>query len=327
MRVLVVRLGALGDIVHTVPAVAALAAARAARIDWLVDRRHAAVLEVFDLPVARVTVDPSGSWRETLAVVGRLRTERYDVAIDFQGLLKSALLARASGARRVVGFARAALREPLAAACYTESVPVALDLHIVQKNLALLAALDVRDREVRLPLSPAVRPPVSPGGSAPVVLNPGAGWPNKRWPPERFGELAAVIARERGIRSLVTWGPGERVLAEEVVEASRGAASLAPATSIADLVRLLAGARLVVSGDTGPIHLAAAAGRPIVGIYGPTNPARNGPWLPADRCLSRFALCECHHKRRCTAARWCLGRIEVGEVASAVTDRLGSAAG
>lgn len=328
MRILVVRLGALGDVVHTVPAVAALAAALPeARIDWLVDRRHAPVLELFALPVRRVPVDPSRSWRETVRAVRALRAEGYDAALDFQGLLKSALFARFSGARRVIGFDRPALREPLAGAFYTEHVPVSLDLHIIRKNLALAGALGVHDDEIRMPLVEGIRRPPVLEASAPVVLNPGAGWPNKRWPPERFGGLASVIRHEHGVRSLVTWGPDERGLAEEVVEASGGAASLAPATTIADLMRLLAQARLMVSGDTGPIHLAAAVGCPVVGIYGPTNPARNGPWAAADRCLSRFAICECHHKRRCTAARWCLGRVEVGEVAALVSDRLGSIAG
>lgn len=327
MRILVVRLGALGDVVHTVPAVAALAAALPeARIDWLVDRRHAPVLELFALPVRRVPVDPSGSWRETVRAVRALRAEDYDVALDFQGLLKSALLARFSGARRAIGFARAALREPLAAAFYTEAVPVPRAGHVIHKNLALLSALGLSQREVLMPLADDVRLAFAGAGVRPVVLNPGAGWPNKRWPPERFGELAASLARDRGLPTVVTWGPGERDLAQAVVAASDGAATIAPETSIRDLVTLLGRARLVVSGDTGPIHLAAAAACPIVGIYGPTDPARNGPWSPADISVSRFDACACHHKRRCTAARWCLDEVGVAEVAAAVARRLESGA-
>jgi heptosyltransferase-1 len=326
VNVLVVRLGALGDIVHTVPAVVALArAVPGIRIDWLVDRRHRPVLDVFAMPVTAVEIEPSGSWRRTVGAVRQLRQVRYDVALDFQGLLKSAGLARAAGAARVIGFAKEGLREPMASALYTETVEVPLDGHVIRKNLGLLAALGVRSDDIVLPLADRTAPDRATF-AAPVIVNPGAGWPNKRWPPERFGELASRIARDHGLQSLVTWGPGERDLAQTVVEASQGAASLAPETTIAGLVRLLRGARLMVSGDTGPIHLAAAAGCPIVGLYGPTDAARNGPWSPSDICVTRFESCQCHHKRRCTAARWCLGDIGIDEVATAVARRLGSVA-
>lgn len=97
---------------------------------------------------------------------------------------------------------------------------------------------------------------------------------------------------------------------------------LAPATSLADLMALMQRASIVLAGDTGPAHLAAAAGTPIVGVYGPTDPARNGPWSPSDVAVSRFAACACHHKRRCTAKQWCLGTMGVDEVVAAVERRL-----
>jgi ADP-heptose:LPS heptosyltransferase len=158
------------------------------------------------------------------------------------------------------------------------------------------------------------------------VLNPGAGWPNKQWPPERFGALAAGLRASRGLRSVVTWGPGEQPLAAAVASSSEGAAEIAPATSLAELTALVASAPLVVSGDTGPIHLAAAAGTPIVGLYGPTDPARNGPWSAADLCVSRFETCACHHKRRCHRAGRCLDDISVEDVQRAAETRLDRAA-
>jgi ADP-heptose:LPS heptosyltransferase len=120
----------------------------------------------------------------------------------------------------------------------------------------------------------------------------------------------------------VAWGPGEESLAAAVVAAAGGAAVAAPATSLGELLAVVAAAGLVVSGDTGPLHLAAALGTPIVGIYGPTDPARNGPWSPADVTLSRNRTCACHHQRRCTAAVWCLGALGADEVAAAVDRRL-----
>ncbi len=156
------------------------------------------------------------------------------------------------------------------------------------------------------------------------VINPGAGWPNKQWPPEKFGAVAAAIQKSRGLPWVAVWGPGEESLARRVEEASSGSTMLAPPTSLADLMAIVQRAAIVVAGDTGPVHLAAAAGTPVVGLYGPTNPARNGPWSPEDVCISRFDRCRCHHKRRCTAAAWCLDTIGVDEVVDAVERRLTS---
>jgi len=324
VNLLVVRLGALGDIVHTVPAVAAIGASLpGVRIDWLVEQKHRPVLDLFDLDVRTVVIE-GGSVGAFLGGMRSLRANRYDVALDFQGLLKSAILARGSGAPRVVGFSRAALREPMAARFYTEDVNPGTARHVIAKNLALPRAVGVESDSIRVPLK-------RPGGERPterrVVLNPGAGWPNKQWPPDRFGAVAAGLRKRRHLQSVVTWGPGEEFLARAVVESSEGAAELAPATTLPQLMSILASAALVVSGDTGPIHLAAAAGAPIVGLYGPTDPARNGPWSVSDVTVSRFSGCVCHHKRRCHRATRCLDDITVEEVLAAAETRLDGAAG
>jgi len=155
-----------------------------------------------------------------------------------------------------------------------------------------------------------------------VALNPGAAWPNKRWPAARFGALAAALHARRGLRSIVLWGPGEEALAREASDASQGAALPAPQTTLDDLLAIVAEARLVVSGDTGPLHLAAAVEAPIVGIYGPTDPMRNGPWAPDDIAVSRSAICPCFHRRQCHAERWCLLDVTVDEVVDAALRRL-----
>ena len=154
------------------------------------------------------------------------------------------------------------------------------------------------------------------------MLNPGAAWPNKRWPPARFASLAEELRTRRGLMSVVLWGPGEETLAQETVAAADGAAIASPRTTIADVVALARGAAVMVSGDTGPTHLAAAVGTPIVGIYGPTRPERNGPWLTDDETVSRASICQCHHLRQCRLDRMCLLDIEVQEVLSAVDRRL-----
>ena len=328
--ILIVRLGALGDLVHALPAVAALRAEWPdARIDWLVDRRYAALLGL--VPVidrAVVFGPPDGDPLRTL--VRRLRGVRYDLAIDFQGLLKSAVLARLSGARTVAGFVTRQLREPAAGLFYTRRIEGDDRAHVVRKNLSLVEALGVTVRGVASPL--AVSPSAVPdqvrellslgAGGRFAVVNPGAGWPNKQWPAARYGRIAGHLRSRHGLPSVVTWGPKERRLADEVAAASGGAAVPAPSTTIADLVELCRAAALVIGGDTGPLQLAAAVGTPVVGVFGPTNPARNGPWSAADLCASRFDECECHHKRRCRRQTPCIETIMVEDVARIVDRRL-----
>ena len=164
--------------------------------------------------------------------------------------------------------------------------------HVARQNLQLLRALGIDDTRIEIPVR-AVQSEVADDvqqatGPRYGVINPGAGWPNKQWPPEKFGAVAAAIQKSRGLPWVVVWGPGEESLARRVEEASSGSTMLAPPTSLADLMALVQRAAIVVAGDTGPVHLAAAAGTPVVGLYGPTNPARNGPWSP-ERPL-RLAL-------------------------------------
>jgi len=308
-------------------------------------------------------------WRAVAHTVAELRRAHYDIAFDLQGLLKSSLLARSSGARRVVGFAARHLRERWAHLFYTETVEPPTGVHVVDKNLALLAAVELRDLPKRFPLEAPesecvaevragiraepfdsaqgrqARPLRSATSNAAfAVINPGGGWPNKRWPPEWLGAVADRLRTNHALPSVVLWGPGEESLARTVVESSRGAARLAPATDVGEMIAMVRAASLLVSGDTGPLHIAAAVGTPIVGIYGPTSPARNGPWDPADVCVSRFDACRCHHRRRCRfpmatrpstptrvprwgpragdSAVWCLLDIGVDEVMSAIDRRL-----
>ena len=322
MKILIVRLGALGDIVHAVPAVAALRRARPdAQIDWVVEARHREIVDLVRGLRRRITIDTREKWHRLAGVIRDLRAERYDVALDLQGLVKSAVVAGLAGARRVLGFARPALREPAAAFFYSERIAVDDRQHIVRKNLALVAAL--AQPVVDLPFEFPLDVPQLPSMVEPyALLNPGAAWPNKRWPPRRFGAVADWIHTRHGLRSLVLWGPGERPLAEEVSAASVGAAEPAPATTIADVLALARDARLVISGDTGPLHLAAAVGAPLIGLYGPTSPARNGPWMPDDVTVSRFEGCECHYERRCRRLSACIDDISVEDVQRAVDERL-----
>jgi lipopolysaccharide heptosyltransferase I len=337
MNILIVRLGALGDVVHAIPAAAAIRAAFPdARIDWIVDARHSPILELVTALDGIVRIHGRGvaAWSNA---VRRLRETPYDVALDLQGLMKSAVLARASGASRVAGFSIWHLREKGARPFYSETdagtagEPNVLDGeegHVIHKNLRLLRILGIETSQIEFPLArvasgaaDAVRDRFV--GQPFALINPGAAWPNKRWPPDRFGAVASFLRDVRGVPSLVLWGPGEESLAADVVSASGGAAVQAPATAIHDVVEIARRAELIVSGDTGPLHLAAAVGTPAVAVFGPTDPLRNGPWHPGDQVVSRYDTCGCHYDRRCQAAQWCLEGVSVAEVTAAIQQRLG----
>jgi heptosyltransferase-1 len=347
MKFLIVRLGSLGDIVHALPAAAALRERfPSARIDWLVDARHAVVLRLVSILDRVIVLAGSqaatarsaapgrethfAGWQGLLRAMNDLRRCAYDVTFDLQGLIRSAVLARGSGAKRVIGFDRAHLRELPARLFYTESCDVSGTVHVVDKNLAVLAAVGIKGAARVFPIDPVPSPVVSLvrerlglAPSAPfAVINPGGGWPNKRWPPERYGAAAAAMRERHSLRSVVLWGPGEQALADEVTAASCGAAQAAPPTDLAGVVALSRTTRLFVGGDTGPLHLAAAVSAPIVGIYGPTDPARNGPWQEDDVVVSRYNVCACRYQRRCREKRACLLDITVEEVVDAVDRRL-----
>ncbi len=341
-RVLIVRMGALGDIVHALPVLAALRAHRPdVRVDWLVDARYDGVLALVDGLARRVVVrarDDSADARSVrfsgVAGMGRavafLRRQAYAAALDLQGLIKSAVFARGSGAERVLGFERRALREGAAAWCYHEHVPVDDRGHVVHKNLAMLAPLGVAPAGVTFPWTGApaaaaetvaADPRVTSSGGF-VLLNPGAAWENKRWPVEHFAALARGLGERHHLPSVVMWGPGEQDRAEAVVAHAVGHAFASPPTALADVLALGRAARLLVSGDTGPLHLAASVGTPIVGLFGPTRPERNGPWLASDVAVSRAGECVCFHKRQCLKGQACIDRITVAEVLDACTRRL-----
>jgi ADP-heptose:LPS heptosyltransferase len=267
-------------------------------------------------------------------VVRELKQQDYDVALDLQGLWKSAAWARLSGGKRVVGYASPWRRERLSAVLVRELAELPADAaHVIDKNLALLRVLGIDALGLRhFPLPTPSEDQVAAIGAQLqrlglrefVILNPGGGWASKLWPAERYATLARSL-RERGLRSLVTWGPGEERLADRAVALSDGAALKCFPTSLTDLLELTRRARLVVAADTGPLHMACAAMTPVVGIYGPTDPARNGPYSPRDVVVRRTPLCSPCHKRRCPVHEGVMEVITPEEVVRAVDRRLGIA--
>jgi heptosyltransferase I len=301
-RILIVRLGAMGDVIHGLPAVAALRSAFPdAMIGWLLEERWAELLCTLPTPrsgsrsaqrplVDRVhTVNTRqwrgapfavATWERVAASLSDLRAAKYEIAIDLQGAVRSSLLARWSGAPVIYGSAQP--RENLATMFYTRQI-ITSGQHIVEQNFSLAEA--VSHRRMRLPSAELPRDVAAEqecdlqlkayGTKGVALVNPGAGWGAKQWPAERYGQVAKQLS-EDGLKVLINFGPGEEDLADAVENASNRAAEKFTGT-LTQLIALTRRASLFIGGDTGPMHLAAALGIPVVGIFGPTDPARNGP--------------------------------------------------
>lgn len=321
-RLLIVRLSAMGDVIHTLPAAQALRDAYPnAMIGWLIEERWAELLCAPGTPrrgprsAQRPLADwvhpvSLTQWRKSLFTLPTLqqiaktwndvRAARYDVAVDLQGAIRSAVLARWSRARVVYGAAEP--RESPASLWYTRPV-LASGVHVIEQNVSVAAAVAGRKMSVppiALPHDPAAEQRMSQGlaqrgirGYA--ILNPGAGWGAKRWPAQRYGQVAKALAAI-GLRSILNCGPGEENLAREAEAASEGAAQ-SMTCSITDLIALTRRAQLFIGGDTGPLHMAAALQIPVVAIFGPTDPARNGPYGTQSVVLRNPASPTTHARR------------------------------
>ncbi|MGE5206174.1 MAG: glycosyltransferase family 9 protein, partial [Chlamydiota bacterium] len=288
-RVLIVRLGSMGDVIHALPAAALLRRAFPfLTLGWMIEERWAELLCAPGTPRAgprgagRPLVDVvhavntlqwrsapfSGeTWKEARSAWRELRAAKYELAVDFQGAVRTALMARWTGAEAVAGFARP--REHAAGVFYTHTVEAG-GMHVIEQNAALAAAIAGVRAEVpraEFPLDPVAEESCERRLRLHAVrqfaiLNPGAGWAGKQWPAERYGEVARGLAR-MGLRCLINFGPGEEPLARAAAATSAGAAEAVP-SSVSELIAFTRRARLFIGGDTGPMHLAAALGVPVV---------------------------------------------------------------
>lgn len=294
-RILIVRLSAIGDVIHGLPVLNALREAfPRAFLGWVVEGRASCLLEGHPALDQLIRV-PRGwlkSPRTVLQLRRQLRESAFEVTIDVQGLTKSAVAAWLSGAKRRIGFDGVKGRE-LSRWLNTELVPSTAP-HIVDCNLELLGPLGITSPAVRFELPETAEAREAAEQiirrvnleSGYVLINPGAGWPSKLWPAQRFAAVAQHIARTWRLPSIVLWaGQQEQAMAHEVVAHSQGYAWQAPATSLLELAALARRARLFVAADTGPLHLAAAVGTPCVGLFGPMPAERNGPYGPEHIAL------------------------------------------
>src|SRR5690606_7473524 len=312
-----------------------------AEVVWIAEKRSAAILRgspVFDRLVEIDTRAVKGmriveNFREALREPLRdIRNEKFDAAIDFQGLLKSAVIAKMSGAPVRWGFSRSGLREKGARIFYTDTPgDLPPKTHIIKKNLLLAAAAfgsDANPEPLEFPIA------VSDADRAEAaevlhaidtrfaLLNPGGRWPTKLWHAEKFGRLADLIYDEFGMRSVISIGPGEESLAERALKNSKKGAAFPASLSIKAYYELAKHAAVYVGGDTGPTHIAVAAGTPVVGIFGPTEWWRNGSPNADDIEAGRNDI-DCRidcHRREC--GKWICMDIEPESVFAAVKRRL-----
>ena len=356
MRIVIVKLSSIGDVVHTLPAVALLRRALPhARLTWVVERRASAILEGSPVIDELIEID-TRAWRNRIlssSTVGQVRdhleqlrrpasengSANADIAIDFQGLIKSGVVALATRASNRIGFVNADLREKASKLFLTYQVETSRLDHVIEKNIALAraaiahAAAEAADYrterlqtyEFPIAVSPEDERTAESAIEGPqpfAIINPGGGWPTKLWPAQRYSELADWLSSECGFKSIVTFGPGEEALAESVAAKAQQRGSVrVVASTLKQFVALARRAALFVGGDTGPLHIAAASGTPIVGIYGPTSPQRNGPFDPRDITVGRDVWCRADcHRRSCW--HWECMDIPVSDVKRAILTRL-----
>jgi lipopolysaccharide heptosyltransferase I len=340
--ILIVKLGSIGDIVHTLPSLAAIRRAMPdAQISWVAESRSAEILHGNPLIDNLIEVDTrslrGGKVVEEMLLgatrqLRELRRFSFDAAIDFQGLWKSAMIAKFSGAKTRFGFSREGLREPASRVLLTDQVRAATGIHVVRKNLALAAGalgISVPDAGFEFPIATASEHEAeaaaiveSIGSGRFAVLNPAGGWVTKLWPAERFGELADQLWAELRLASVVVTGPRETELAQNAAASSSSGALTLAEPSLKGFYELAKRAAIYVGGDTGPTHIALAAGAPIVGLFGPTEWWRNGSTNRLDICVERADIgCRANcHKRTCP--EWVCMDLDVNRVMSAVVARL-----
>jgi lipopolysaccharide heptosyltransferase I len=341
LRILIVKLGSIGDIAHTLPSLAVIRRAIPdAEISWVAEQRSAEILRDSRLIDNLIEVD-THSLRGGMAIeeilldiskqIKGLRQFKFDVSIDFQGLLKSALIGQLSGAKRRWGFAKDGLREPASRFLLNNTVETPAEIHVIRKNLALAAeALDIAvpDSNFEFPITTAdehrAEADAMVGKTGPefAILNPGGGWMTKLWHAEKFGELADRLWDEQGLTSVIATGPNETDLANKVAANSKTGKVVLAQPSLKGFYELVKRTCVYVGGDTGPTHLAVAAGAPVVGLFGPTEWWRNGSPDPDDICVERLDIgcrIDCHRR---TCDKWICMDSDVDVVFNAVERRL-----
>lgn len=341
MQILIVKLSSIGDIIHTLPVLSALRFALPnAEISWIVEKKSAEILRENPLISKLIEIDTKslrnkGSIGKKIALarenLRELRATKFDVVIDFQGLLKSATIAKLSKAKRSYGFAKESLREPASRFLLTKTFSIEPNINIIRKNLRLAEKalqINIPTENFEFPIFTnsvhvtEAQEIISKSGENFAILNPATSWVTKQWDAEKYGQLADKLWLEKGLTSIITTAPSEMKLAEKVLNSSKSGKIILSTPTLKGFYELAKRAKVYVGGDTGPTFLAIAAKTPIVGIFGPTEWWRNGSPNPDDICVERLDIgCRVNcHRRICL--KWICMDIEVETVFQAVKKRL-----
>jgi len=341
MKILIVKLSSIGDVVHALPALAAIRRALPeAEISWAVERSAAEILRGNQLIDRLIEIDTRSlrhgrvikkNLLDATRQVRELRRHEFDIALDFQGLLKSASIIKLARAKKRFGFSKQNLREPASRFLLTDRIDVEKQTHIIRKNLTLAKAalnIPVPEADFEFPIFTKDNHRQEAGkiveqtGESFAILNPAGGWTTKLWGADKFGALADKLWEENNLVSVVTTAPNEIELANRVLQNSRSGKVLLAQPSLKGFYELARRAKIYVGGDTAPTHLAVAAKTPVVGIFGPTEWWRNGSPNPLDICVERIDIncrADCH-RRACD--NWICMNIETKTVLQAAQKRL-----
>jgi heptosyltransferase I len=341
MKILIIKLSSIGDVIHTLPVLSAIRGELPkAEISWVVEKSSAEILRGNPLIHKLIEVDTKSlrkkdSLGKNLSLAGeslrQLRSVKYDLTLDFQGLFKSAAISKLARAKRRVGFGKEHLREPGSRFLLHETFSVESKTNIILKNLLLAEKalkIPVPRQNFEFPifteekhrLEAAEIIAKTDGDFA--ILNPATSWVTKLWSAEKYGQLADKLWEENGLVSVITTAPNEKNLANKVLSASKSGKIISATPSLKGFYELAKRARIYVGGDTGPTFLAVAANCPVVGIFGPTEWWRNGSPNPDDICVERTDIgCRTNCHRR-TCSNWICLDIEVETVLGALKERL-----
>lgn len=334
-KIALIRLGALGDIIHGLPLISAIKKETQWHITWIAERKWEKVFSIvkgidelilFDKPAKLFKKDEILYLRNFHKF---LRDKKYDVTVDLQGLFKSALISYAAKAPCSVGFSPLNRKEPLSAIFSNLRVDTKAK-HIVDRNLSLLEPLGIKTQIQEFPIEiPHTAKKtindffVRLGVNKDLVvgINLSAGWKTKQWPLYRFSKTADLLVKKFGAKVVIIWGPGEESMAEEVAQLMTEK-SFPVSTDIPELAALLLRCSFLISSDTGPLHLAAALKTPTVALFGPTDPERNGPYGEIHKTIVHSRPCRNCYKRECKENS-CMEDLSVEEVLTACEDLMG----
>lgn len=341
MRILIVKLSSIGDIVHTLPAFAAIRKAFPnTEISWLAEKKAAEILRENPMLDHLIEIDTrslrNGKIIEKILPEAKkqfseLRKFKFDVAIDFQGLWKSAAIAKIARAKKIYGFSKTELREPASRFLLTKTFEIPPKINIIHKNTILAKKalnFSAPPEMLEFPIftneshRKEAENIISENGENFAIFNPAGGWVTKLWHAEKFGALADKLWAENGLISLITTAPNEKNLAEKVLQNCKSGKAFAVQPSLKGFFELAKRAKIYVGGDTAPTHLAVAANAPVVGIFGPTEWWRNGSPKTDDICVERTDI-DCRincHRRTCN--KWICMDIKTDTVFDAVQARL-----